>query len=207
MLTARSSLRLLLTTSLFLAITSACSAQQGVDNSVNSGLPTNGVFHGSDIENVQVNNGNLHVDIPIYSIKGRGLDTSAHFVYDTKGWYFDRSCDGINPCEDLVTPLPGNTMILGASAPFNFQYLGDSAGAVCTYNNGNYQVNREWTNIILLEPNGTKHHFSPDPIADTANPCWEVGSTVYADDGSGWILQLGSNGTIVAINKRGTAVS
>jgi RHS repeat-associated protein len=207
MLTARSCLRLLLAMPLILAICSTCSAQQGVDNAVNTGLPANGVFHGSDIESVQVNNGNLHVDIPIWSVKGRGLDTSAHFVYDTKGWYFDRFCDGFDPCQDTVTALPGNTMTLGASAPFNFQYLGDSAGAVCTYNKVNYHVNTEWTNISVLTPDGTKHHFSPDPITDTPNPCWEHGNTVYADDGSGWILQLGSNGAMVAINKHGTAVS
>jgi len=41
-----------------------------------SGLPgkTAVFFLGSDIESVQVTNGNLHVDIPIWGAKGRGLD-------------------------------------------------------------------------------------------------------------------------------------
>jgi hypothetical protein len=66
MLTARFLLRLLFATCLLPAITSTCSGQS-TGNPVNTGVPENGVFHGSDVESVQVNNGNLHVDIPIWS--------------------------------------------------------------------------------------------------------------------------------------------
>ena len=44
------------------------------DNSSNIGLPPNGVFSGSSVESVQVNNGNLHIEIPLYSVPGRGLE-------------------------------------------------------------------------------------------------------------------------------------
>src|SRR3982751_5252084 len=54
-------------------------------NANNVGLPMNGVFSGSDIESVQVNNGNLHVQIPLYSLAGRGLSVNYSLIYDNKG--------------------------------------------------------------------------------------------------------------------------
>lgn len=33
-----------------------------ISNQLNTGYPENGIFHGSDIDNVQVKNGNLHVE-------------------------------------------------------------------------------------------------------------------------------------------------
>jgi hypothetical protein len=66
-----------------LAAVSASLAQD--TNSSNIGLPPNGVFSGSGIDSVQVNNGNLHIEIPLYSLHGRGLDTTVKYVYDSRG--------------------------------------------------------------------------------------------------------------------------
>lgn len=51
------------------------------------GLPAHGSFSGSDFDNVQLNNGNLHIEIPLYSLPGRGLSANFKLVYDSKGWY------------------------------------------------------------------------------------------------------------------------
>jgi len=50
----------------------------------NVGLPANGTFHGSNIDTVQLNNGNLHIDIPLLHLPGIGMDTDLHFVYDSQ---------------------------------------------------------------------------------------------------------------------------
>ena len=34
-------------------------------NKFNVGLPANGVFDGSDFDTVQINNSNLHIEIPL----------------------------------------------------------------------------------------------------------------------------------------------
>ena len=52
----------------------------------NVGLPTNGTLHGTDIETVQLNNGNLHIDIPLLHLPGIGMDTDIHFTYDSHIW-------------------------------------------------------------------------------------------------------------------------
>lgn len=73
-----------------------------VMNQTNTGFPENGVFHGSDLDSIRVDNGNLHVHIPIWATKGRGLHTSASFVYDNKGWACSTTCinnpDGLQTC-------------------------------------------------------------------------------------------------------------
>lgn len=133
------------------AFCSVCSAQN-YGNSNNTGLPDNGVFVGSDVESVQINNGNLHVGIPIWSAKGRGLDSAARFVYDSKGWYIDGPtpgtfCDG--GCTYFVRPVPGNTMVLTASGPFTYTISEIVQSVVCKYNN--YGYNR-YSSFVLLSP-------------------------------------------------------
>jgi hypothetical protein len=195
---------------LFLAFSSVCSAQN-YGNSNNTGLPDNGAFVGSGVESVQINNGNLHVDIPIWSAKGRGLDNAARFVYDSKGWYIDGPtpgtfCDG--GCLYVVRPVPGNTMVLTAVGPFTYTISEIVQSVVCKYNN--YGYNR-YSSFVLLEPNGTKHHFAGSfgdypPYSNRCDP--PAGATYYSDDGSGWILKGNSDGSwSAAVNKHGVVVS
>ena len=95
----------------FLFTTPLALAQDPI-NPTNTGQPANGVFSGTDIESVQVGNGNLHIDIPAWSVKGRGLDTSVHFIYDNKGWSYTTSCGGPVPiCTDNVQLALGNDLL------------------------------------------------------------------------------------------------
>ena len=48
------------------------------------GLPSNGVFSGGSIDTIQLNNGNLHIDIPLLHFSGIGMDTDIHFTYDSR---------------------------------------------------------------------------------------------------------------------------
>ncbi len=45
---------------------------QGAPNDYQIGLPQHGEFSGTDFEHVQMNNNNLHIDLPLWSTAGRG---------------------------------------------------------------------------------------------------------------------------------------
>src|SRR5438034_951648 len=134
------------------------SAAQTVSNELNTGVPENAVLHGSDLDNVSVNNGNLHISIPIWSAKGRGLDTGFNIVYDNKGWTFTRRCTTMGGCTDTVAEEAGHNMILTLRGPFDYA-LANKSAAVCG-NPPPTSVTKR-INYTMREPDGTKHHFSP----------------------------------------------
>src|SRR5712692_10758103 len=80
---------------------------QVVPNDYQIGLPLHADFSGSDFENVQLNNGNLHIEIPLWSATGRGLPVGFKYVYDSAGWGFNEHCGRLSGyCTDTVTPSP-----------------------------------------------------------------------------------------------------
>ena len=89
-------------------------------------------------------------------------------------------------------------MILAAIGPMSYAVSEENASITC-----NRVGFEQHSNIVLREPNGTRHHFSPDPVTDVANTCVANTNTVYADDGSGWIYQLNRG---LLINKHGTEI-
>jgi hypothetical protein len=93
---------------------------QNPGNATATGYPENAIIHGTDLESVQVTNGNLHVHIPIWSAKGRGLDTDGSFVYDSKAWFFKNHCYTSGICVDLVSEEPGSDMALTAHGPLDY---------------------------------------------------------------------------------------
>src|SRR5215831_18410445 len=74
-------------------ILASSSYAQNVDNRTNSGTPQNGLFHGGEVDRVDFSNGNLHIEIPLYTVAGRGLPLRSFFVLDTKQWYEKRVVD------------------------------------------------------------------------------------------------------------------
>jgi RHS repeat-associated protein len=151
------------------------------------GFPEGGHFIGSEIESVQVNNGNLHVHLPLWSLPGRDVTPTAAYVYDSKGWYPSIVC-GVGTCSYSVAPETGNTMQMSINA--------SSATAVTTQLTLRQTCGDDGTtrytligNETVREPDGTKHHLVPDPVTPMAHAqtCWQTTATkLYADDGSGW---------------------
>src|SRR5215467_14823574 len=76
-----------------------------VPNDYQIGMPPHADFSGTDFENVQVNNNNLHIEVPIWSMPGRGPSTGYKYIYDSKGWDFLEHCNPISGyCSDRVEP-------------------------------------------------------------------------------------------------------
>lgn len=156
-----------------------------LNNSQNVGLPSNGSFEGSSIESVQVNNGNLHVEIPLFTLAGRGLPLKVSYVYDTKGWWGD--ADPINGSPTAIQPAKAPSAQawllsapLGVGDGIYFDIVGH---AQCNGSNQSYFSYR------YVEQNGTSHPF----------PVFLGGcrgrDTIYANDGSGYAIQFGQTYT------------
>lgn len=67
------------------------------------GLPPNSVFHVGDIDVVNLQNGNLHLSIPLFSAKQRGGTTLQwQLVYDTPGWKKEWVSDCPPPTYEVI---------------------------------------------------------------------------------------------------------
>jgi len=160
---------------------------QSVTNSNNTGYPPNAVIQGTEIESVQITNGNLHIEIPIYTSKGRaGLDVTYKFVLDNKGWTFSTQCSqGV--CTDHPNTDVNSNVVLTLRDPLSTHLNSKLTSLTC---GGVYMYDLK-SNVIFTETNGTKHHFLPDPVrsAPTIASCDGTFSTyaqtLYSDDGSG----------------------
>jgi RHS repeat-associated protein len=174
----------------------ALSRGQDTRNGTAIGLPENGAFSGSNFDNVQITNGNLHIEIPLWSLPQRGaVPVSQKLVYDNKGWYRKETCSHIGVCSAIPQPEQGNNMkwTLGSSwitGTFTYQ----TEYRTCP--GGAQEVLR--TGRIFRESDGTKHHMLPDPVHYTGASCSGApadGGAAYAEDGSGWMRT--ASGTMI----------
>src|SRR5262249_35843978 len=85
-LTNSNRLRLLAALLVLLAVPATMRAQY-TDDRRHTGQPSFGSFHGSDFETVLLQNGNLHVDIPVLSLPMRqGKAFTWKYIYDAPAW-------------------------------------------------------------------------------------------------------------------------
>jgi hypothetical protein len=97
---------------LILSLIARTTVGQTVDNTVNVGLPAYASYSGSQFDSVQMNNGNLHIQIPLRSATGRGLSPqNFSLIYDNKGWQVTTSrIPPLGQTQTRVSPEVGNTM-------------------------------------------------------------------------------------------------
>src|SRR5256885_1551164 len=114
---------------LFALTWSSVALAQGAPNEYQIGFPLNGEFSGTNFEQVQMNNGNLHIEIPLWSAAGRGPLVGFKYVYDSLGWGFNETCDRLSgTCHDVVTfhpskaGLAANHLALGIVGPQSFTF-------------------------------------------------------------------------------------
>src|SRR5712692_395805 len=117
---------------------------QGAPNDYLIGFPEHADFSGSDFENVQLNNGNLHIEIPLWSATGRGLPVGFKYVYDSAGWGFNEHCGRLSGyCTDTVTPSPtghglagccdgGNHLSLTPVGPQSYSFKENTGSFTCS---------------------------------------------------------------------------
>jgi hypothetical protein len=165
---------------------------QDITNSTNIGLPLNGIFDGSDFDNVQTANGNLHVQVPLFQVKGRGPTMSLDLNYDGLNYYMTERClqygcygtwhrggGGWSFTTSMSYGLSAHTVYISNCGP--------GGGAIYAY-----------TGYILSEPDGTMHNMAPDWAKDVQSGgvvCfWPItNGIIYASDGSGFIARVDPN--------------
>jgi RHS repeat-associated protein len=140
------------------------------DTSVgNNNLPPYGSFHGSDFDIVTLDNGNLHISIPIVTVPQRGGKTiSYRFVYDTPSYVLKDTTRPAPP------PPPFNTYTVSPGDYRGWRLVSPYAWAVSTHQtkvlcntqivNGTVQYNYYYQELFyVIDPDGAKHPF---PVTD-----------------------------------------
>ncbi len=171
---------------------------QDVTNSSNIGFPPNGIFDGSDFDNVQTANGNLHVHVPLLQLKGRGPTLSVDYHYDGVSYYLTERCTQ-NNCYGTWHFGGGGWSVTTSlsyilrSTPVNMSICG-TQNSVMAY-----------TGYVLTEPDNTQHQFVPDQnkvVQPGGIVCFSpiVNGLLYASDGSGWMIRVDPNSGNPAYN-------
>jgi RHS repeat-associated protein len=183
---------------LFIGLQSSLSLAQDVTNEGGIGFPVHGVFSGSDFDSVQLNNGNLHIEIPLWKVNGRGIPVAMKMIYDNKTWKMAVHCPKNGVCTEDVVTQPNTHAIIKVVDP-NFY----GAGAQLVLNGCGMAI-PGYTHPIVTEPDGTQHLLKPD---NNGTMMCSYSGTLYAGDGSGWLVQLDPNGSATqAARKDGASV-
>ena len=155
------------------------------------GLPSNSAFQGGDVDTVNLQNGNLHISIPIVSSVQRGGQTFKwQFVYDTQAWlklWVPTTCP-THTCTTSGYYVPEvNPNIQSGwrlTSPFDWDVnFTESPIITCATTSQTYQQETNWT---IIDPQGTQHPL-PLRIELADNSC--LGQTLRGPtlDGSGMV--------------------
>ncbi len=191
---------------LFLLFASLCSSLLATSpafaQTSETGLPPFGSFQGGKFDLVSLENGNLHIEIPIYSVHQRAFpDQTYNSVYDIPGWQIDKSPTSPTTFQWIVAPAPhqlsGWHLLTNLVGPWHVDH--DIVAKTCTYvvdgftYTQNYNVH---TNYALTDSHGTTHPFEVRHVDQPGSGCADpVGNqnTGIALDGSGITIAIGSN--------------
>src|SRR5580765_3234672 len=174
-----------------------------------TGLPPFGSFHGSGLDLVSLENGNLHMEIPIYTVHQRAFpDKTYNFVYDIPGFQMDKSPTSPTTFEWRAAPAPhqlsGWHLLDNLVGIWHVDH--DIVAKTCSYvvsgitHTQNYNVH---TNYVLTDTHGTTHPFEVRHVDQPGSGCADpVGNqnTGVALDGSGYTIAIGANAFSTTIN-------
>src|SRR5882724_11231466 len=141
---------------LFLAVIASalpnCSkAQQVPDGSQN--LPPFGSFSGSDFDIVSLQNGNVHIEIPILTLKQRQGTVHRSYVYDTPSFTLTEDIEVVQGRRTRQFIVEQNNLLFGwhLTNQANWGITASSITETCTGTVGAVGL------YALIDPQGTKH--------------------------------------------------
>jgi RHS repeat-associated protein len=128
-------------------------AQPAADLGRSTGAPTS-VYHGTDLEQIDTSNGNLHINLPLLQLPGRGLDMDIVLSYNSKVFQsvYIPSPDGGAPPPQIIKGYDQNIAAMGSlsggrgiGSPawsvgvprMGFVFTGEADECVATDTNGN----------------------------------------------------------------------
>lgn len=168
----------------------------------NNNLPPWGGFSGGGIDTISLQNGNVHLHIPLGSWKQRGGSVvQLYFWYDTPTFVRQTIVQTVNGHRYYMTNVTGPTLYGGVSSNVGYWEASSPIGTVyCPGLQTNVNIFNQW---VLSDPEGTKH---PLDLQVTTMGC---GGTNYTEsptmDGSGMMVNIGSNPPLLTL-KDGTQI-
>jgi RHS repeat-associated protein len=155
-------------------------------------LPAFGSFSGSNFDIVSLQNGNLHISIPILSVPQRGgKSISFTFIYDTPDYTstLEPAPPGGSPFTAVVPDqyYVQNGWFLTNSLNYQDFYQSQNTKYTCPGANKVYYTVTEYG---VMDPQRSKHPFD---VYGSNAPCLPAQPTGVALDGSGLFLNLGQS--------------
>lgn len=174
-----------------------------------TGFPLKNTFDSHDLDSVNLNTLNVHVEIPLLSRKERGqIVNTLSLVYDNQDWEVDFTCYPYY-CDERTVPGPAmQWKLAGTAYTATFAAIPRSCTGWIT---GEPIYFWQVYSIDVFDSHNTRHHMVPDPSDDyqgvddvgagSGEPTSECfarfqSPSVYAADGSGLsILNPNGGGT------------
>jgi hypothetical protein len=122
-----------------------------------TGLPPYGAFHGSETDVVSLENGNLHIEIPIHSVRQRAFpDLTYNFVYDIGSWQLDESETSPTTFQWGAFPAPhqlaGWHLLANQAGYWHVDH--DTVPKSCTYLASGHQMTRNYNVYTTVSKSG-----------------------------------------------------
>jgi hypothetical protein len=166
-------IKALLLLALTIGISFDCLAQEAARP--DRGVMPNGSYSISDIENINLTNGNVHISIPLASlppIAGGKLSWTVTAQYNSKIWDITREQQNENPLswQPYLVDKPGvgGGWSIGAAYRLFFRNANEDLQRLSYPPNSGLQPwerdllnNHEWYKVVLQTPDGAEHEFRP----------------------------------------------
>jgi RHS repeat-associated protein len=180
-----------------------CSTVLAFAQSSETGLPPFGSFHGSNFDLVSLKSGNLHVEIPLWSLPQRAApNTGLRLVYDMPSWQVDKSHPTPSTTQWTVAPVSGEKVywnyFVDPTGPRGTKH--DVITKTCFWFAPDGRLPFQYdvhVNYVMTDSHGTKHPFNlrhvvthPDDRCTDPEPSTDTG---FALDGSGYKATITAN--------------
>lgn len=165
------------------------SAQQ-VNPGTETGFPIYGSLHGDSLDVVNLQNGSLHISIPLLTVRERGRSFTWSYIYDTpswqKVWVPEPTQQNKNAGFYEVSRTTDPDWQFSSPFAWTLGYIMVTKACAATGTNYTY-----YSQYYVQDPDGTKHQF---PLIWQSTACQSQELSGPATDGSGMILTLTPNG-------------
>jgi YD repeat-containing protein len=186
-------------------LTDQVARAQQVNPATETGVPPYGTFFDGSFDNVQLPSGNLHIEIPIFSVRERGRTFNFKYIYDPpsfqKVWVPTPTQQNKNAGYYTVSQVMDDSG-WRLSHPFRWTSSYVQVTTTCPTTGLKYTYSDKF---YLEDPDGTKHQFALYEEGNgTQSACYGQTLSGPALDGSGIVWNLQTN---IATEKDGTQIN